>query len=99
MLKYNLLHVPVLSVYIQESSTVYINKYPTIHCHTSLKSYVFIMCTYDNNKVRELYFQGTVHYQFVPTGQTVSQAYYLEVLKRLRKKVRRKRPELLANNS
>jgi len=32
-------------------------------------------------------------------GQTVNQIYYLEVLKRLREKVRRKRPELIANNS
>jgi len=44
MLKYNLLHVPVLSAYIQASSTVYTNKYPNIHYHASLKSYVFIMC-------------------------------------------------------
>jgi len=40
-----------------------------------------------------------VHYEFVPTGQTVNQVYYLEVLERLREKVRRKRPELFANNS
>jgi hypothetical protein len=39
------------------------------------------------------------HYEFVPNGQTVSQVYYLEVLKRLCEKVRRKRPELFANNS
>ena len=44
MFKYNLLHVPILSAYIQASSTVYINKYPYIHCHTSLKPYVFITC-------------------------------------------------------
>jgi hypothetical protein len=37
--------------------------------------------------------------QFVPTGQTVNEVYYLEVLKRLREKVRRKRPEIFANNS
>ena len=40
-----------------------------------------------------------VHYEFVPTGQTVNQVYYLEVLKRLREKVRPKRPEIFASNS
>jgi len=34
--------------------------------------------------------RGIVHYEFVPTGQTVNQVYYLEVLDRLREKVRRK---------
>ena len=48
-------------------------------------------------KVRELDITRIVHYEFVPTGQTVNQVYYLEVLKRLREKVRRKRPELFAN--
>jgi hypothetical protein len=28
------------------------------------------------------------------TGQTVNQVYYFEILKRLREKIRRKRPEL-----
>jgi len=45
------------------------------------------------------YIGGIVHYEFVPNGQTVSQAYYLEVLERLREEVRWKRPELFANNS
>jgi len=40
-----------------------------------------------------------VHYEFVPTGQIVNQFYYLEVLERLREKVRRKLPEHFANNS
>ena len=35
----------------------------------------------------------------VSTGQRVNQVYYLEVLERLREKVRWKRPELFANNS
>jgi len=43
--------------------------------------------------------RGIVRYEFVPTGQTVNQVYYLEVLESLRGKVRRKRPELFANNS
>jgi len=29
--------------------------------------------------------RGIVHYEFVPTGQTVNQVYYLEVLERLQK--------------
>ena len=51
------------------------------------------------HKVRELDIRGIVHYDFVPTGQTVNEVYYLEVLQRLREKVRRKRPELFTNNS
>jgi histone-lysine N-methyltransferase SETMAR len=39
-----------------------------------------------------------VHYECVPTGKTVNQVYYLEVMETLREKVRRKRPERFANN-
>ena len=35
----------------------------------------------------------TVHKEFVPPGQTINDAFYVEVLKRLRKNVRRKRPD------
>ena len=38
--------------------------------------------------------RGIVHREFVPPGQTVNQKFYLEVLRRLRENVRRKRPEL-----
>jgi len=56
---------------------------------------------WSDNKVRELATMCFIHYEFVRTGQTVNQVYYeyLEVRKRLREKVRRKRPELFANNS
>ncbi|KAL1454506.1 hypothetical protein WDU94_010745 [Cyamophila willieti] len=37
---------------------------------------------------------GIVHLEWVPEGQTITQYYYLEVLTRLREKIRKKRPEL-----
>ena len=37
--------------------------------------------------------KGIIHKEFVPTGQTVSGAYYIEVLKRLMGRIRRIRPE------
>jgi len=43
--------------------------------------------------------RGIFHYEFVPTGQTVNHVYYLEVLERLREKVRRKQPKRFANSS
>ena len=43
--------------------------------------------------------RGIFHYEFVPTGQTVNQVYSFEVMERLRENVRRKRPEIFANNS
>ena len=36
--------------------------------------------------------EGVVHYEFVPRGQTINKEYNVEVLKRLRDAVRRKRP-------
>jgi hypothetical protein len=38
--------------------------------------------------------KGTVHFEFFEQGQTVSQAYYMELLKRLHETVRRKTPEV-----
>ena len=37
--------------------------------------------------------KGIIHREFVPTGQTITGAYYLEVLKRLMARIRRIRPE------
>lgn len=44
-------------------------------------------------------FRGVVHFEYLPSGETVNKEYYLSVLKRLRDAVRRKRPELWSNNS
>jgi hypothetical protein len=41
--------------------------------------------------------EGTVHQEFVPSGQTVNQHHYLQVMKRLREQVRRKRSERWRN--
>ena len=51
-----------------------------------------------DNKVRELDISGIVHYELLPTGQTVKQVYYLEVLKWLREKDGND-PNFLAKNS
>ena len=37
--------------------------------------------------------KGIIHKEFVPTGQTITGAYYLEVLKRLMGRIHRIRPE------
>jgi len=41
--------------------------------------------------------QGTVMAEWVPSGQTVNQQYYIEVLTKFHECVRRKRPELWRN--
>ena len=41
--------------------------------------------------------QGIVMAEWVPSGQTVNQQYYIEVLMKLRERVRKKQPELWRN--
>jgi len=41
--------------------------------------------------------QGIVMAEWVPSGQTVNQQYYIEFLTKLHERVRRKRPELWRN--
>ena len=64
---------------------------PKIFCRSKSRVKTMLLTCFD--------IRGIVHYEFVPTGQTVNQVYYLEVLERLREKVRGKRPKLFANNS
>jgi len=43
--------------------------------------------------------KGIVHKEFVPPGQTVNAAFYVEDLKHLRENVQRKRPDQWRNNT
>jgi len=58
-----------------------------------LHRYCVILCENDGHC---FFFdvRGIVHREFVPPGQIVNQKFYLEVLRRLRENVRRKRQEL-----
>ena len=38
-------------------------------------------------------YHGVVHQEFSPQGRTVNKEYYLEVMRRLREAIRKKRPE------
>jgi hypothetical protein len=42
--------------------------------------------------------KGIVHFEFIPQGQTVNQAYYVEMLKQFHEVVHRKRSELWASD-
>ena len=42
--------------------------------------------------------EGVMHYEFAPRGQTINKEYYVEVLKRLRDAVRRKRPRFCSSS-
>ena len=43
--------------------------------------------------------RGVVHHEYVPASETVNAKFYVEVLKRLRERVRHARPKLWAENA
>jgi hypothetical protein len=43
--------------------------------------------------------QGVIHYEFIPRGQTVNKEFYVAVLQHFREAVRQKRPQLWMNQS
>jgi len=49
--------------------------------------------------VKCFYDKGIIHHAFVPEGQTVTGSFYLSVLERLWKRIRRVRPEYSAPSS
>ena len=55
----------------------------TRQVRSNIKS--MLICFFDHKAI--------VHKEFVPLGQTVNAAFYVEVLKRLRENVRRNRPD------
>jgi histone-lysine N-methyltransferase SETMAR len=44
-------------------------------------------------------YKGLIHYEFIPEGRTVNKELYVEILRRLRDAIRRKRPEKWAANN
>jgi len=50
------------------------------------------------SNVKIMLISGIVHKEFVPPGQTANKQFYLEVLKRLRDSVRKKRPEIWSSS-
>jgi hypothetical protein len=42
--------------------------------------------------------KGIVHFEFIPQGQRVNQAYYKEIMNRVREALLRKGPELWPND-
>ena len=72
-----------------------INIITIIHGWWLTLTQVYKVCPKSIRPAFRLFFfdcEGVLHYEFAPRGQTINKEYYVEVLKRLRDAVRRKRP-------
>jgi len=58
-------------------------------CRSNMK--VFLIAYFD--------WQGVVYHEFTPNGQTIIKEYYLDILRRLRETIHKKRPILWRSNS
>jgi len=57
-----------------------------------------VRITSEDNVHHFLNIKGIIHFEFIPQGQTVNHAYYVEILKQLHEAVHRKQPELWPND-
>ncbi|KAJ4428902.1 hypothetical protein ANN_25896 [Periplaneta americana] len=68
---------------------------------TSPRKQKFPRDTSKGKVMLEVFFdsQGLIHHEFIPEGHTVTKELYVEILRRLRDAVRRKRPEKWVENN
>ncbi|KAJ4438653.1 hypothetical protein ANN_14600 [Periplaneta americana] len=68
---------------------------------TSPRKQKFPRDTSKGKVMLEVFFdsQGLIHHEFIPEGRTVTKELYVEILRRLRDAVRRKRPEKWVENN
>jgi hypothetical protein len=69
-------------------------KKPSISVTQTVPRRSHVEITNEDNAITFFVIKGIVRFEFIPQGQIVNWAYYMEIWKRLREVVRRKRPEL-----
>ncbi|KAJ4426782.1 hypothetical protein ANN_26581 [Periplaneta americana] len=73
---------------------------PTIATNEAIAQRVRNVVRDDRRKTtKEIAAEGLIHHEFIPEGRTVTKELYVEILRRLRVAVRRKRPEKWVDNN